>query len=100
MKLMVEARGRSINDLTQKLHWGAREEILGSWEKSNGAGAERARATEKDLYTADTWSLLITEPCDSPRGALWSSVSLPLPATVHACLRGCRHAVCVSQRVK
>lgn len=32
--------------------------------------SEKQRQTEgqaeKDLYTADTWSLLITEPCDCP----------------------------------
>lgn len=55
---------------------------------------------EKGLYTADTWSVLITEPHDCPQGGLWSSVSLSLPASVPACLCGCRHAVCVSQRVK
>lgn len=43
----------------------------------------------KDLCTADTWSLLISEPCDRPLGVLWSSVSLSLPPSA-----------CVSWRVK
>lgn len=80
--------------------------MLESQKKSNGERAEQGkvvktvRATEKDLYTSDTWSLLITGPCDYPRGVLLSSVSLSLPGSVHACLCGCCHAVCVSQRVK
>lgn len=62
--------------------------------------SEAVETVREDLYTADTWSLLITEPCDCPQGVLWSSVSLSLPASVLACLCGCRHVVCVSQRVK
>lgn len=54
----------------------------------------------KDLCTADTWSLLISEPCDRPLGVLWSSVSPSLPPSALARLRGCRHTVCVSWRVK
>lgn len=37
---------------------------------------ETERQAEKDLYTADTCSLLITEPCDCPQGVLWSSLCL------------------------
>lgn len=51
---------------------------------------------EGSLYSRHISSLLITEPCDCPRGVLWSS----LPESVRACLRGCLHAVCVSQHVK
>lgn len=43
---------------------------------------------------------MITEPCDRPPGVLRSSVSFSLPVSALACLRGCRHAVCVSWRVK
>lgn len=84
--------------------------MVASQGKGRGKEAERGIAVktareaegraEKDLYTADTWSLLIAEPCDRPLGVLWSSVRLSLPASALVCLCGCRHAVCVSRRVK
>lgn len=51
--------------------------------EGRGREAEYGKQMEgqaaRDLYTADTWSPLITEPCDGPQGVLWSSVSLSLP---------------------
>lgn len=77
-----------------------------SGESGNGKEAECRKEVKQcerqaeDLYSAAHglyWSL---SHVTVPPGVLWSSVSLSLPASVLVCLRGCRHAVCVSQRVK
>lgn len=46
------------------------------------------------LYTANTWSVLISEPCDCPQGDLQSSGSLSLPARLSVWVSSCR--LCVS----
>lgn len=47
-----------------------KEDLWERKEKSENRGRQTEGQAERGLYTADTWCVLITQPCDCPRGCV------------------------------